>query len=122
MKMRFAALVVLMLTALFAFAACGGGAEEVKTPVVEAPKSVDVSVFNDQFDPPQLTLKAGDKVIFRNKGNDSYHLTTEPAILNRQIAPGEMFEQVFEAAATYKVIDIDGKGPAPTMTITVEPR
>ncbi len=119
--MRFAALVMLMVVAMFSLAACSGGTEEVQAPVAATPDVVEVKLFNDKFEPAEVKIKVNGKVVIKNAGQQSYQLNTEPSVFNKQIAPDETFEHVFTTAATYKVIDVDGMGPAPTMTIIVEP-
>jgi plastocyanin len=120
-KMRLAALVMLMFVAMFSFAACSGGTEEVKTPATVTPDVVEVKLFNDKFEPAEVKIKVNGKVVIKNVGQQSYQLNTEPSVFNKQIVPDETFEHTFPTAATYKVIDVDGIGPAPTMTIIVEP-
>lgn len=77
-----------------------------------------VEIFDDKFSPSQITIPAGDKVIFDNKGGTYHWPVSEAFNPGHELAPGETWGFVFYEKGTFEYYDSMDKNI--TGTIKVE--
>lgn len=107
----------LMLLAVSAAAGLLVPATPQAAPAVVVVKMLDAPT---EFDPPQVTISAGDSVRWQNDGNTLHDATNNPALAIDQnqvsspagvpafdsgfMNPGQRFEQKFTVPGTYKYV------------------
>jgi plastocyanin len=100
-------------------AVCGGCASAPTSVQGQPAPAATVEMDFHSFDPPSVTIKAGQAVLWRNNGMLVWHtVTCDPNLAQNQVdvampdgakpfdsgkvSPGEAFEHVFDVPGTYK--------------------
>ena len=121
-----AALAALALVSAAALAACGGTAaptqtfKPIATPASAAPSeppgstpaatpagpTTAAKIFDNGFDPAELTVAVGTTVTWMNTGNRPHTVTAEDGSFKSDgtMGSGATFSHTFDAAGTYKYI------------------
>ena len=109
--MKRSAVVILVLAACAAFAACGGGEKVASNALAPSgsaagsPGPVTIEISNFMFGPMNqtVTVKAGEAVHFTNKDNQPHTATSDlsGAFDAGSIAPSASVDVVIKAAGTY---------------------
>jgi FtsP/CotA-like multicopper oxidase with cupredoxin domain len=68
-------------------------------------ETVEISMVDDRFNPPSVTIKAGTTVIWVNRGADWHSVAAfDRSFESGQVAPGESFTYTFTVPGVYKFI------------------
>lgn len=92
-------------------AGCGGDGERragAAGPVID--------MADIRFDPPRLTVAAGDTVTFRNVGQLTHNAKGE-AFFSRVVEPGASYSRTFEEAGTFEYVCTFHPGMEGTLTV-----
>jgi plastocyanin len=96
----------------------GNNPAPTDTPAPGSTGTVDIKIQNFAFDPPNITIKAGTTVQWKNLDGVSHSITSDTGLWDSGgIAQGDSYTRVFDAPGTYPY----HCGVHPTMkgTITV---
>jgi plastocyanin len=82
----------------------------------------DVAITADGFDPPSLTVVAGDAVTWTNETSADHAIRSDDGTLDSgPIGPGEAYGHVFDAPGTFRYADPSDPGFAGTIVVEAAP-
>jgi plastocyanin len=80
------------------------GPEPTEPPAVASGNSAEVLMFDDRYDPVDLTVPAGTTVVWVNRGAHWHSIANlDLRFTSGKIQPGERFSFLFETPGVYKV-------------------
>jgi plastocyanin len=68
------------------------------------PASNEVGMSPTSFIPAQLTIKAGETVVWKNTDSILHTVTSNDGLFNENVQPGATFSYTFTAAGTYNYV------------------
>lgn len=118
-RLSLALVATLTLVAAFLLpSTAAGGAETSGTSAVAA-ATVPVSMDDDFFSPANVSITAGDTVVWTNNGTDEHTASsTTNAFFSPTMGPGDRYQHTFNTAGTYNYVCAFHDDMRGTVTVT----
>lgn len=113
----FALTLLALVAALFVFSGCGNLDSETPKAKAGPANAVTVEVYNNEFKPSSVTIKAGGTVTWFNRDEILYSVTSN--IFDQVVQINGTWQYTFNTPGTYQIHDRMSANP-PSMTVIVQ--